>query len=48
MPTVSMPRADWDTVLLILNDAAMSGNYLKPVVLSLHDDIDNQVYSQEY
>ena len=45
MITVSMPRADWDTVVMILTDARDSGRfaYFDDIV----DTIDNALDTQE-
>lgn len=44
MVSVSMPRASWEAVIYILEDAVSQGRLIK---VELHDII-NQVYSQEY
>ena len=45
MPKVSMPMADWDTVVMILTDALSSGRfaYFSHII----DDIANQLEKQE-
>ena len=46
MPTVKMPRADWDTVIMALT---MARDYeIVAYIDNIIDDIDNQVYDQEY
>jgi hypothetical protein len=42
MPKVNLPRGDWETVLFILKDSEW------PYITSLINDIETQVYSQEY
>ncbi len=44
MVTVKMPRAQWDTVLMLINEESKRG-YL---VDALYKEIEDQVYSQEY
>jgi len=44
MVTVKMPRAQWDTVLMLLNEASKQGY----IVGALYVEIEDQVYSQEY
>jgi len=44
MVTVKLPRAEWDLVLLLIEEAKQTGW----IVSSLHKEIEDQVYSQEY
>jgi hypothetical protein len=44
MVKVEMPRAQWDSVLYLINFAESYGL----VVGSLYKEIEDQVYSQEY
>ena len=44
MPKVTMPMADWDALIYVLEEARVQG-YL---VNSLIADLQKQVYSQEY
>lgn len=50
MPTVKMPRADWETLIIYLEDHLNSfGVRQKPLLIpNILNDISNQVYSQEY
>ena len=46
MVKVEMPRADWDSVIMALT---MARDYeIVAYIDNIIDDIDNQVYSQEY
>jgi len=42
VPTVKLPRADWDMILMLLEDNP--GYITGP----LHKEIEDQVYAQEY
>lgn len=44
MVKVEMPRASWEIVMFILEDAVRQGRLVKVEL----NDIANQVYSQEY
>lgn len=46
MPTIKMPRADWETVLMVLTMARDSQRVA--YIDSIIDDIDKQFDSQEY
>ena len=46
MPTVKMPRGDWDTVIMVLTMAR--DHEIVAYIDNIIDDIDNQVYAQEY
>lgn len=47
VPTVKMPRADWESLLLILEVSKPIG--IAPVIIDiLHKEIEDQVYAQEY
>lgn len=50
MVKVKMPRSNWDVVLNILEEYAMRDwpRDPNPIVMALHKEIDQQVYSQEY
>ena len=43
MPTVKMPRADWELLVMLLEQNSQ-GYLVGPLV----KDIEDQVYSQEY
>ena len=44
MVKVKMPRAKWDTVLMLINEASKAGW----LVDSLYKEIEDQVNSQEH
>ena len=46
MNVVKMPRADWETIILIMTMARDSGlvAYIDPII----NEIDNQIAEQEY
>ena len=46
MNTVKMPRADWETIILIMTMARDTGlvAYIDPII----NDIENQIAEQEY
>jgi hypothetical protein len=46
MPKVNMPRADWDTVIMVMTMAR--DNELVAYIDNIIDDIDNQIGKQEY
>lgn len=46
MPTVKMPRGDWDTVIMVLTMAR--DHEIVAYIDNIIDDIDQQVYAQEY
>jgi hypothetical protein len=43
---VKMPRADWETIIMVMTMARDSGlvAYIDPII----NDIDNQIAEQEY
>ena len=43
MPTVKMPRADWEFLLMMLEESR--GGY---IIDRLTKDIEDQIYGQEY
>jgi hypothetical protein len=47
MVKVKMPRAEWEMLLMILDDY-QARVYSAPLINSLHKEISDQVYSQEY
>jgi len=44
MPTVKMPRADWDTVTMCLEELMSQGWTLKPLYNEINDQLDDQEY----
>lgn len=50
MPKVNLPRAEWDSVLFILREYANMDwpRDPNPFTMALVNEIDQQVYSQEY
>lgn len=42
MPTVKLPRASWDNVIMLLE------YWDTPFISALRKEIEDQVYSQEY
>lgn len=50
MPTVNMPRGDWEELFLIMETAMNSptSNLTPFLVQVLKERIEDQVYSQEY
>jgi hypothetical protein len=46
MNVVKMPRADWETIILVMTMARDSGlvAYIDPII----NEIDNQIAEQEY
>lgn len=48
MPTVNLPRGDWETILLIIESLQITKQYHKGVIMALHKEISDQVYRQEY
>jgi hypothetical protein len=46
MPKVNMPRADWDTVVMVMTMAQDYG--IAAYIDNIIKDIDNQVSKQEY
>ena len=46
MPKVNLPRASWDMVIAVMTAARDAE--IVAYIDDLIDDIDNQVYSQEY
>jgi hypothetical protein len=46
MNVVKMPRADWDTVIMVLTMARDAE--LVAYIDNIIDDIDNQIADQEY
>jgi hypothetical protein len=46
MPKVNMPRADWDTVVMVLTMAQDHG--IVAYIDNIIKDIDSQVAEQEY
>jgi len=45
MVKVELPRASWDMVVALIQDHPA---FRDGTVMALHDEILNQVYSQEY
>jgi hypothetical protein len=46
MPKVTMPRGDWDTVIMVMT---MARDYeIVGYIDDIIDDIDNQIAKQEY
>jgi hypothetical protein len=45
MPTVKLPRASWDMLLILLEHDVFMHN---TQVAILYSEIEDQVYSQEY
>lgn len=44
MVTVTLTRAEWDIILMVINEGAARGYFVD----SLYAEIEHQVYSQEY
>ena len=50
MVKVEMPRAQWESVLYILEQYAKRDwpRDRNPIVMAIYTEIDQQIYSQEY